>query len=232
MNRRTLDFIFAGGGVLIGVLLLVLGFVLADQASFAKTYVKSELGQQKITFTAADQLKPEEKVWKPGSTCLAENGGKLMETGKQAECYASYYIAMHMDNSAKAAGYDGATYATMGAVQTALRADVAAAKTKNDTAAADASQKKLDAATSLRSTFQTGETLRGLLLTSYGFSVFGEKAGLAANVAYLAAALLVLLGVAGFVHAIRTPREKWIGVPATATNPGATAGHATPSGAK
>ena len=229
MNRRTLDIIFAGGGVLIGVLLLVLGFVLADQASFAKSYVKTELSEQKITFAAADVLKDEEKNWKPGSTCLVENAGKQMETGKQAECYASYYIALHMDTSAKTAGYEGATYATMGAVQTTLRADIAAAKTKNDTAAADAAQKKLDAATSLRSTFQTGETLRGLLLTSYGFSVFGEKADLAATVCYLGAALLMLLGLAGFVHAFMTPREKWVGVPATAINPNA---NAAPSGAR
>jgi hypothetical protein len=46
-----------------------------------------------------------------------------------------------------------------------------------------------------------GETLRGLLLTSYGFGEFGVKAGQAATVAYLAAALMALLGIAGFVHA-------------------------------
>lgn len=227
MNRRTLDFIFAGGGVLIGVLLLVLGVVLADQASFAKDYVKTELSDQKITFKTADTLTEEEKNWKPGSACLTENAGQLMQKGKQAECYASFFIALHMETSAKTAGYEGATYATMGNVQTALRADIAAAKAKNDTAAADDAQKKLDAATSLRTTFQTGETLRGLLLTSYGFSVFGEKAALASNVCYLGALLLVLLGAAGFIHAIRTPREKWVGVPATAINP-----NAAPSGAK
>jgi hypothetical protein len=221
VNRRTLDFIFAGGGVLIGVMLLVLGYVLADQASFAESYVKTELSDQKITFKTADTLTPEEKSWKPGSSCLTANAGKLMQAGKQAECYASFFIALHMDTAAKAAGYEGATYATMGDVQTTLRAEIAAAKAKSDTTAADAAQKKLDAATGLRSTFQTGETLRGLLLTSYGFSVFGEKAALASNVCYLGALLLVLLGVAGFVHAFKTPREKWVGVSPTAAIPGA-----------
>ena len=36
-----------------------------------------------------------------------------------------------------------------------------------------------------------GETLRGLLLTSYGFSIFGERAQQAAWVAYLAAMVLL-----------------------------------------
>ena len=53
-----------------------------------------------------------------------------------------------------------------------------------------------------------GETLRGLLLTSYGFSEFGTKAGQAATVAYLAAGLMLLLALAGFIHALVTPRAR------------------------
>ena len=214
MSRRTLDFIFAGGGAVLAVLLLVLGFVLADQGSFAHSYVKDQLGEQKITFTAADKLTDEEKSWKPGSSCLTDYAGKLMETGKQAECYANYYIALHVESAATRAGFPGETYATLGAIQTALRAQVADAKAKNDTAAADAAQKKLDAATSLRGTAQTGETLRGLLLTSYGFSIFGEKAALAGTVCYIIGGLLVLLSAAGFVHAFRTAPDELVAVPA------------------
>ena len=212
MKRRTLDIIFAAGGVLLAALLVVLGFVLADQQSFAKDYVKGELGAQKISFATADKLTDGEKTWKPGSVCLVENAGKTMETGKQAECYAKYYIAFHMTESAKAAGYEGATYATLGPIRTDLSAQVKAAKDKNDTAAADAAQKKLDSATALRGTMQTGETLRGLLLTTYGFSIFGDKAALAANVLYALAALMLVLSIAGFVHAFVTPKEKVVGV--------------------
>ena len=215
MKRRTLDIIFAGGGAVLAVLLLVLGFVLADQASFAHDYVKDQLGQQKITFAAADKLTEGEKT-QPGGACITENAGKLMETGKQAECYANFYIGYHLEESAKTAGFPGETYATLGAVRTGLTADVAAAKAKSDTAAQEAAQKKLDSATSLRSTMQTGETLRGLLLTSFGFSIFGEKAGLAADVCYAAAFLLLLLAIAGFVHAFVTPKEKVVGVLAAA----------------
>jgi hypothetical protein len=215
MKRRTLDFIFSGGGLLLAILLLVLGFVLADEAAFAKDYVKEQLSEQRITFAEADKLTDEEKNWKEGSKCLTEYAGQLMTTGKQAECYANYFIAMHMRRSAANAavdgqkmGWDNETYATMGAIRTAAAAELAAAKEKGDKAAETLAQKKVDAATSLRSTFQTGETLRGLLLTSYGFSIFGEKAALVSTVCYIIGGLLIVLSVAGFIHAFLTPPDK------------------------
>lgn len=208
MKRRTLDIILAGGGVMVAVLLVALGLALATQYSFAQDYVKEELSAQKITFTAADKLTDAEKNWRPGSACLVTYGGQLMQTGPQAECYAKYYLAVHMDTSAKTAGFPGATFATLGAIRTGLSADIAAAKTKGDTTAAADTQKKLDAATSLRTTMQTGETLRGLLLTVYGFSVLGDKAGLVASILYGLAAIIIVLSVAGFVHAYITPKEK------------------------
>ncbi len=216
MKRRTLDFIFAGGGVLVAALLLILGLVLQGQYDFAKDYVKDELAAQKITFAA--EPTDEETSWKPGSTCLTEHAGKLMETGKQAECYASYYIAVHMRKAAKEAyppgTYDDDTYATMGAKRIALqKAYDTALKDKGATDAETVEAKKqLDAATTLRSTFQTGETLRGLLLTTYGFSIFGDKAGLAAMVSFTVAALILVLSAAGFVHAFRAgPDEVVLG---------------------
>ena len=224
MKRRTLDIIFAGGGVVLAAVMVVLGLVLADQQSFAKDYVKTELGDQKIVFAQADKLTDEEKNWKPGSKCLTEYAGKTMETGKMAECYANFYIALHMENSAKTAGFEGATYATLGATRTDLTAQVKAAKDKGDTAAADAAQKKLDSATSLRSTLQTGETLRGLLLTSYGFSIFGEKAGLAATVCYVLAGIVFILSIAGLVHAYLAHDAK-IGI--VQTSPGSAASKQT-----
>ncbi|MCC7089645.1 MAG: hypothetical protein FIB00_17380 [Chloroflexi bacterium] len=215
MKRRTLDFIFSGGGLLLAILLLILGFVMADQASFAEDYVKEQLSEQRITFAEADKLTEEETSWKEGSKCLTEYAGKLMTTGKQAECYGNFYIAMHMRRSAANAavdgekmGWDDETYATMGGIRSAAQAELAAAKEKGDKEAEALAQKKVDAATSLRSTFQTGETLRGLLLTSYGFSIFGEKAALAATVCYIIGGLLIILSVAGFIHAFMTPPDK------------------------
>lgn len=213
MKRRTLDIIFAGGGLLTAAILVALAFAIGSQYAFAQDYVKGELGAQKITFTAADKLTAEEKTWQPGSACLVEYAGQTMQTGKQAECYAKYYIALHMTNSAVNAGFPGATYATLGPIRTDLSAQITAAKAKGDTAAADAAQKKLDAATALRTTMQTGETLRGLLLTTYGFSVMGDLAGVASNLLYGLGALMGLLSVAGFIHAFATPEDEVVFTP-------------------
>lgn len=213
MKRRTLDIILAGGGLVVAVLLFALGFAAFGQYNFAQNYVKEELSAQKITFTPADKLTDEEKTWKAGSTCLVTYGGQLMETGPQAECYAKYYIALHMENAAKSAGFAGATYATLGGIRTDLGTQIAAAKTGGNTAGAADLQKTLDTATSLRTTMQTGETLRGLLLTVYGFSVLGSMAGLAGNLLYGLAAVMLLLSVAGIIHAFVTPNEKAVFAP-------------------
>ena len=53
-----------------------------------------------------------------------------------------------------------------------------------------------------------GETLRGLLLTSYGFSIFGERAQQAAWVCFGAALVLLLASIAGFVHAASTSKDR------------------------
>jgi hypothetical protein len=214
MKRRTLDITLAGGGLMVAVLLAALGFAMATQYSFATNYVKEELSAQKITFATADKLTVEEKTWKPGSESLVTYAGQPLETGRQAEAYAKYYIAKHMDAAATSAGFPGATYATLGAIRTDLSAQVAAAKAKGDTAAAADAQKKLDAATSLRTTMQTGETLRGLLLTVYGFSVMGDMAGLASNLLYALGAIMFGLAAAGFVHAFATPKDKTVFNPA------------------
>ena len=55
-----------------------------------------------------------------------------------------------------------------------------------------------------------GETLRGLLLTSYGFSIFGDRAQQAAWVSFAAAFVLFLASIAGFVHAFTTKKDKAI----------------------
>ena len=213
MKRRTLDLILASGGLMVAVLLAALGFALGTQYSFATNYVKEELGAQKIVFATADKLTVEEKTWKPGSESLVRYAGQPLETGRQAEAYAKYYIAVHMDTSARNAGFPGATYATLGPIRTELSAQIAAAKAKGDTAAAADLQKKLDSATSLRTTMQTGETLRGLLLTVYGFSVMGEMAGLASSLLYALAGIMFALAAAGFVHAFVTPKEKVVFAP-------------------
>ena len=203
MKRRTLDLLFSIGGVGLGGLLLIIGVVMSSNADFSNKYVTDQLTQQKITFKAADALTDEEKK----APCLVAYAGQELTTGKQAECYANEFIGLHLKSTA-----GGKTYADMGAVQTELRAKVAEAQKNNDPALADL-QKQLTQANQDRDTVFKGETLRGLLLTSYGFSEFGTKAAQAAIVAYLAAGLLLLLGLAGLVHAARTPGTKGFAMP-------------------
>ena len=206
MRRRTLDILFSAGGIALAALLVVLGVVMSSNASFSKNYVKDQLTQQNISFKAADQLNDEEKA-KP---CVVENAGKPLTTGKQAECYANDFIGLHLESTA-----DGMTYAEIGVPQGEARTKLAAAQASGDTAAAAELQKQVTDLTTKRETLFKGETLRGLLLTSYGFSVLGEKAAQAATVAYIGAALLAVLALFGFVHAFVTPRNKGFAVPNT-----------------
>jgi hypothetical protein len=204
MQRRTLDILFSIGGLVLAVLLGVLGLVLKSNADFANDYVKDQLSQQQITFTAEENLNGENEA--EGGECLVEFAGELMTTGKQAECYANQYIKFHMAGSAAEAGYEGATYATLGQPQRELRTQLQEATDAGEDT--EAIQEKLDAVNSLRDTMFRGETLRGVLLTSYGFSEFGRKAEQAAWVCFLAALVLLLASIAGFIHAFTTPKDK------------------------
>ena len=58
-----------------------------------------------------------------------------------------------------------------------------------------------------RTTLFMGETLRGLLLNAYAFSIFGQIATIAAWVSFAAAALLLVLGILGLAHQRKTPAE-------------------------
>ena len=70
MKRRTLDIIFAIGGLLVAALILVLGLVLQNQANFAEDYVHNQLAAQKISFTPAKFLQADES-----NPCLTKYAG-------------------------------------------------------------------------------------------------------------------------------------------------------------
>jgi hypothetical protein len=195
MTRRTLDIIFSVGGLMLAVLVLVLGLVLQNQADFADNYVKDQLTEQQITFTPEDKLTDEEKQ----ANCLIVYAGEQLVTGKQAECYANEYIALHLSEV-----NDGKTYSQ---TSNESRAVAAQAKAEPDNAELQTQAKTLDGKVQ---TLFRGETLRGLLLTSYGFSIFGERAAQAALVCFLVAGVLFLASVAGFIHAFTGSAEKKI----------------------
>jgi hypothetical protein len=176
MKRRTLDIIFAVGGIVVAGLILVLGLVLQNQANFANDYVHNQLSQQKITFTPANFLKADES-----DPCLKKYAEQPLVSGKQAECYANHYIAVHLSKE-----NGGKTYSE-------TSGELRALPNQNSAQAKELSA-KVD-------TLFRGETLRGLLLTSYGFSIFGDRAQTAAYVCYVLALVLFLAAIAGFVHA-------------------------------
>jgi hypothetical protein len=198
MKRRTLDIIFSIGGMALAILLVVLGLVLRSNANFAQNYVHDQLAAQKITFTPAEKLSAEEQQ----SADLVKYAGQPLTTGNQAEAYANDYIALHLAET-----NDAKTYAETSNQARALRAQATTAQQTNAPSAADLDKQ----ATALEAKVQTlfrGETLRGLLLTSYGFSIFGDKAMQASWVAFIAAFVLLLASVAGFVHALRTSKAE------------------------
>jgi hypothetical protein len=133
-----------------------------------------------------------------------DNAGKPLLTGKQAECYANQFIALHLRSIPNATGK---TYAQLGDLQTSLRTQITQAQAAGSPTVASL-QQQLTNVTAARETVFKGETLRGLLLTSYGFSVFGDKGDQVATVCYIVAGLLALLSVAGFVHALTTPKNQ------------------------
>jgi hypothetical protein len=188
-------------------LLVVGALVLRTQANFSKDYVNKELSSQKITFTTVDKLTDADKEWTEARTgCTIKYAGQQMTTGKQAECFANEYLGGHLAHMPTADA--PLTYSEIGTAQTDLRTKITAANAAGDTAGAAALQKQLDSLTTSRETVFKGEMLRGALLTTFGFSVLGEKAALASDVAWGGAALMLLLSVAGLVHAFVTPKTK------------------------
>jgi hypothetical protein len=185
MTRRTLDLIFAVGGLILAVLILVLGLVLQSQANFAHDNVHDQLAAQKIFFPPKSALKPDEN-----DPCLKTYAGQQLVTGKQAQCYADHYIAVHLSKV-----NNGKTYA----------------QTSNELRALpDQTSAEAKALSAKTQTLFQGETLRGLLLTSYGFSVFGDRAQTVAYLCYGVAAVLFLAAIAGFIHAGRKSAEREI----------------------
>ena len=172
MRRKAFDTILATGGLMVTVILLVAGGLLLWGHSFANSNVHSQLAEQQIVFPAKGSPALASAAIGP---YLNKYAGQQLTTGPQAEAYANHFIGEHVKAIA-----GGLTYAQ---VSTKLQADPTNATLK-------AQQQSL---------FQ-GETLRGLLLSAYGFWKFGEIALWAAIASFVLAGLMLVLSVFGFVH--------------------------------
>jgi hypothetical protein len=74
-----------------------------------------------------------------------------------------------------------------------------------------------------------GETLRGLLLTSYAFSIFGDGSQTAAYVCYILAFVLFVAAIAGYVHAASKKPDRQIMVQASTDEQNGTRSDDVPS---
>src|SRR5580700_9336838 len=193
MKRRTFDILVATSGLFLAVVLVVSGALLIWAHDFIGNEVHTQLAAQKIFFPPANS----KAVAAPEFAAMRQYGGQQLTTGAQAEVYADHFIANHL----KAIG-GGKTYAQLSAE--------AIAQPKNTALAAQVA------------TVFKGETLRGLLLNAYAFGTMGTIAGIAAIAAFIAAAVMLLLGGLGLMHARRVSPAADILAPrpANALNPG------------
>lgn len=174
------------------VVLLALGLVLQNQSDFSNNFVAGQMKAHGIYFTPVSHLMPiQQRV-----PCLVANAGKPLLTGAQAECYAMYQIGLDLTvvdhgKTYFEDHYNG--YLMRQKMYAALRADPSA-KLPATQAAISASQK----ADAIANDLLAGEATKGLLLTAYGFSILGERAGQAALALFLLSGLSLLAALGLF----------------------------------
>lgn len=147
----------------LAVVLLVGGGLLAWGGAFADDMVHDQLADQRIFFPEAGSPALDPDTY-PG---LQQYAGEAVDNGPKAKAYADEYIKVHLEEST-----DGRTYSEL---STASRAD------PDDTELAG-----------LVETAFRGETLRGLLLYAWGWSVVASIATMVSWAAFAGAAVVLL----------------------------------------
>ena len=189
LKRRTIDSVLIGLGAVVALVLVASGGLLTWGANFSKDYVHDELASQNIAFPDAATLTEE------GRTDLLSHAGATVDTGTEGEAYASY-IGGHLDAIA-----GGDTYADLGTPERAASAAVTEAKANGATEAEIATlQGQADKVAGQRNSLFKGETLRGLLLSAFAWSTVGRIAGIAAILAFAAAAVMTVMVAFGLRH--------------------------------
>lgn len=185
LRRSTIDTVLTGAGALLTVVFVVAGALLLWGSNFAADYVGDELESQQIFFPS------EEALLEEGRDDLIKYADEQVTTGEEAEAYASY-IDGHLPEL---------SYAQQGKGLNEARAELAAAQEAGeDQATIDELQAKVDELAAQRETTFKGETLRGLLLSTFAWSTVGNIAGYAAYAAFAAAVVMAVLVVLGWMH--------------------------------
>ncbi|MBI5906682.1 hypothetical protein HY857_01370 [Candidatus Saccharibacteria bacterium] len=173
-HRKTIDKTFVLLGTLGTVMLLVIGSIAWWGYSFASSSVRDELTSQKIYFPPKGSPSLDPSEFPD----LQKYAGQLVDNGPKAKAYANGFIGRHVEKVA-----DGKTYAEVSTL--ALK---------------DPSNQQLQ---QQKQTLFQGETLRGLLLSSYVYWTFGMMAQYLAVVSLVGAAIMAVLVYLGLVHMAR-----------------------------
>jgi len=193
MNRKSFDKIASVIGLLLAGFLMVIGGILQYGGNFATDQVAMQLEPQAITIPAENgDPKATDEVTK----FFADNGEKVMTTGKQAQMYADHYIGFHMAEMPTYAAASGANRAAAGALATDptnLELQVAAKQ-----------------ASGMVETVLKGETLRGMLLNAYAFGTLGQIAMVASYVSFAGGLIFLILALLGFAHLRRADTDSII----------------------
>jgi hypothetical protein len=193
VHRRTIDKVLISLGLVAAMVLAAAGGLLTWGSNFADDYVHDELASQNVFFPDEASLREE------GRDDLVKYADEQVTTGPEAEAYASF-IDGHLQGIA-----DGKTYAEIDDRSAAQAVEDAKAAGASDAKVADL-QATADQLSAQRDTLFKGETLRGLLLSSFAWATIGRIAGIAAWVAFAGALVTVALVIAGMEHLRRSRR--------------------------
>jgi hypothetical protein len=193
MNRKSFDKIASVIGLLLAGFLIVIGGILQYGGNFATDQVAAQLEPQAITIPAENG---DPKVTDEVKKFFADNGEKIMTTGKQAQMYADHYIGFHMSEMPTYAAASGANRAAA----SALAADPTNAEL----------QVAAKQASGMVETVFKGETLRGMLLNAYAFGTLGQIAMIASYVSFAGGLIFLILALLGFAHLRRADTDSII----------------------
>jgi len=179
MRRRTFDALMSIAGITLTVVLALAGGLMFWAHSFVQDQVTTQLSAQKIFFPpkGSDAL-----ASKDIGPYLNQYAGQQLTTGPQAKAYADHFINVHLQEMT-----GGQTYAQL-----------------SSKSLANPNDQKL---AGMVATVFKGETLRGLLLNAYAFGQMGTIALYGAIVAFIGAAVMLLLSLLGLAHLRRVPAE-------------------------
>ena len=193
MNRKSFDKIASVIGLLLAGFLIVIGGILQYGGNFATDQVAAQLEPQAITMPTENG---DPKVSDDVKKFFADNGDKIMTTGKQAQMYADHYIGFHLSAMP--------TYAAASGANRAAAAASAADPTNKDFQAA-----AMKASGTVETVFK-GQALRGMLLNAYAFGTLGQIAMVASYVSFAGGLIFLILALLGFAHLRRAETDSII----------------------